>query len=91
MAAVVVVVVVVPDGQSLWAPSVFMWDLRRSAITKFRLTSSALIVSLRRVSFLPSTGVPRQKGDIFRYLRPHGDSANNRHFRNVTLQASGVA
>jgi hypothetical protein len=75
----------------LWAPSVFMWDLRRSAITEFRLTSSALIVSLRRVSFRPSTGVPRQKGNIFRYLPLHGDSANSRHLRNVMFQASGVA
>ena len=68
-----------------------MWDLRRSAITELRLTSSALIVSLRRVSLRPSTGVPRQKGELFRYVRLHGDSANNRHFRNVIFQDSGVA
>jgi len=89
--AALVVLLLFPTVSPLWAPSVFMWDLRRSAITKFRLTSSALIVSLRKVSVRPSTGVPRQKADIFRYLRLHGDSANNRHFRNVTLQASGVA
>ena len=86
-----VVVVVVPDGHSLWAPNIFMWDLRLSAITELRLTSSALIVSLRRVNFRPSTGAPRRKGEPFRYLRLHGDSANNRHFRNVIFQASGVA
>ena len=53
-----------PTVSPLWAPSVFMWDLRRSAITEFRLTSSALMVSLRRVSLRPSTGVPRKMGEI---------------------------
>nr|CAD7431584.1 unnamed protein product [Timema monikensis] len=44
-------------GRPLVAPKVFICDLRRSAITEFRLTSNALIVSLRRVSFLPKTDV----------------------------------
>jgi hypothetical protein len=64
--------------------------LRLSAITEFRLTSRALIVSLLRVSLRPSTGVPRQKGEIFRYLRLHSHSANNRHCRNIILPATGV-
>jgi hypothetical protein len=79
-----------PTASPLCAPSVFMWDLRRSAITEFRLTSNALMVSLRRVSLRPSTGVPRQKGEIFRYLRLHSHSMNNRHCRNVIFPASGV-
>ena len=80
-----------PTVSPLWAPKVFMWDLRLSAITELPLTSSALILSLRRATFRPSTGVPRRKGKPFRYLRLHSDSANNRHFRNVIFQASGVA
>jgi hypothetical protein len=67
-----------PRGSPLWAPRVFMWDFRRSAITEFRLTSRAFIVSLRKVSLRPSTGVPKQKGEVFIYLCLHNNSQNNR-------------
>nr|CAD7200069.1 unnamed protein product [Timema douglasi] len=48
-------------GRPLVAPKVFICDLRRSAITEFRLTSNALIVSLRRSLYLRRvSGLPLQ-------------------------------
>jgi hypothetical protein len=64
-----------PIGRPLWAPSVFIWDLRRSAMTELRLTSSALIVSLRKVSLRPSTGVPRQRQELI--ICFHNNSVSN--------------
>lgn len=43
---------------SLFAPSVCIWDLRRSAITEFLRTSSARIVSRRMVMRRVRMGVP---------------------------------
>nr|CAD7397450.1 unnamed protein product [Timema poppensis] len=48
-------------GRPLVAPKVFICDLRRSAITEFRLTSNALMVSLRRSLYLRRvSGLPLQ-------------------------------
>lgn len=63
-----------PIGRPLWAPSVFIWDLRRSAMTELRRTSSALIVSLRKVSLRPSTGVPEQRQEMIICLHNKGVS-----------------
>jgi hypothetical protein len=66
-----------PIGRPLWAPSVFIWDLRRSAMTELRLTSSALIVSFRKVSLRPSTGVPEQRQKLSICTPNKGMSSNS--------------
>nr|CAD7396905.1 unnamed protein product [Timema cristinae] len=65
-------------GRPLVAPKVFICDLRRSAITEFRLTSNALIVSLRRRI---NGYVPFRNHDYVMCMR-RGDMENRYSQRN---------